>query len=519
MYRDDFVNRLRNEKQIWDFVVIGGGATGASVALDAAARGFSTVLLEQHDFGKGTSSRSTKLVHGGVRYLAQGDVKLVREALRERTRLRNHAPHVVKEMAFVVPCANWRERLWYGMGFKVYDWLAGKSGFRPSRRVSQRECLAAVPTLNPARAAGGVVYSDGQFDDSRLLINLLQTASEQGAAVVNYAKVERVLKNSTGHAIGIACRDLETDASMTVSGRCLINATGPFCDWVRQLDDPDSPPLVAASQGVHLVLPQRFLPGETAVIVPKTSDGRVIFMIPWHDRVLVGTTDTPIDQPVLEPRARQSEIEFLLKTAAEYLTVAPRPEDVLSVFTGIRPLVGSRSKTRTSKLSRDHHIEVSESGMVTITGGKWTTARKMGEVCIDQAIQWAGLESRPCCTANLALHGAPAGETDKSPDSVYGTDAAKINRLTDSDPGLAHCIENAQGLRGADVAWAVRYEMARTVEDVLARRCRLLFLDAQAAAAAAPPVAEIMANELGRDPTWQATQVEQFHQLASQYQL
>ncbi|MCA8985009.1 MAG: glycerol-3-phosphate dehydrogenase/oxidase [Planctomycetaceae bacterium] len=521
MQRTDGIQRLGRQREPWDLLVIGGGATGASILLDAATRGLSAVLLEQHDFGKGTSTRSTKLVHGGVRYLAQGNVSLVREALRERARLRANAPHVVHEMSFLVPCRNLWQQLWYATGFKMYDLLAGRSGFRKARSLRRADCLDAVPTLRPEWAAGGILYSDGQFDDARLLINILQTAQEQGAVPLNYFRVDRILKDNVGRAIGVGCTDQETGQSHEVQARMIINATGPFCDVLRQRDDPQAERVVAASQGIHLVLPARFLPGQTAVIVPKTSDGRVIFMIPWEGHVLIGTTDTPIPEAVLEPRAQAEEVEFLLTTAAQYLTEAPTAGDVLSVFTGIRPLVGkgqgsSSGQVRTARLSRDHTILRSPSGMITITGGKWTTARKMAEDCIDRALEWSGLPSRPCGTVSLRLHGA----TDSTAShSLYGSDAEAIEALARSDSEFSRPLVEGYPLRAAEVIWSVRHEMARTVEDVLARRSRLLFLNAQAALQAAPAVARWMSRELQREENWQQRQLTEFEELVGHYKL
>lgn len=516
MKRAEAVQRLSNTGP-FDFVVIGGGATGASVALDAAARGFKVALLEQHDFGKGTSSRSTKLVHGGVRYLAQGNITLVRDALHERTRLRENAPHVVHEMSFIVPCANRFNQYYFRFGFWLYDWLSGKSGFRKARSISQAECVQRVPTLEPSKTVGGVLYSDGQFDDSRLLLSMLQSAVERGAVVLNYARVEQLVKGDSGKIAAVVVNDLESGLNHRIEARCVINATGPFCDAVRKLDDANSQDMVAASQGVHIVLDRSFLPGDTAVIVPRTSDGRVIFMIPWLGHVLVGTTDTPIEHAELEPRARPEEIEFLLSTAGEYLTKKPRREDILSTFTGIRPLVGKGKGTSTSKLSRDHVIEISDAGLVTITGGKWTTARRMGQDCVDRAVAAAGLESRPCTTFNLALQGS-AGVSTTQPlnaTGVYGSAAAPIDRLAEEEPELAKTLVEGYSLRGAEVLWAVRHEMARTVEDVLARRSRLLFLNVVAAEAAAPQVARIMARELGHDEQWITAQLKSFSEVAS----
>jgi len=502
MQRELALQRILERNTPWDILIIGGGATGASLLLDAATRGFSAILLEQYDFGKGTSSRSTKLVHGGVRYLAQGNISLVREALLERTRLRRNAPHVVQEMSFLVPCRNLWQRIKYGVGFQAYDLLAGRSDFRAARSLGAAACLQAVPTLRPDQAAGGILYSDGQFDDTRLLLDILQTATNQGGTAINYCPVIELRKNSTGQVVGVVAQDAESGQSTPLEARVVINATGPFCDSLRQMDSPHVTPSVAASQGVHLVLPKRFLPGGTAVIVPKTSDGRVIFLIPWYDHVLVGTTDTPLDQPVIEPRAQAQEVQFLLNTAAEYLTQPPTTADILSVFTGIRPLVRPVNAAKphsTARLSRDHSIWRDPSGMITITGGKWTTARKMAEDGIDRAIQWCGLSDRPCQTANLPLVNA-------TNPPVHPTAGPSPHPLVAGYP-----------LSGDDVIWHARHTMARTVEDVLARRSRLLFLNVAAACQAAPAVAELLTQELARDQAWRHEQQEQFQQTAAAF--
>jgi len=525
MDRSESLRRIADAPEhLWDMVVIGGGATGASVALDAASRGYSVVLVERSDFGKGTSSRATKLVHGGVRYLAQGNISLVREALHERTLLRQNAPHVVHELSFVLPCKNIFEKCWYRLGFLVYDWLAGASGFHLALGLTQTDCLKLVPNLSPDRARGGVLYSDGQFDDARLLINILQTATEHGAAVLNYANVEAITKDMHGKVSGVQFRDLETGDSYALPSRCVVNATGPFVDEVRRLDSLANEPMVSASQGVHIVLSKEFLKGHTAVIVPKTSDGRVIFMIPWHDHVVVGTTDTPIERPVEEPRALREEIDFLLSTAGQYLTRQPTQADILSLFTGIRPLVSQKGKGHnTSKLSRDHTIEVTPSGMITITGGKWTTARRMAEDCVNRAASNTKLAYSPCITSTLRIHGYPVSDSDKeTPREMdpYGSDRSELEKLAASDPQLGKPILSEwPSLREAEVVWAVRHEMARTLEDVLARRCRLLFLDTRKAEIAAPAVAEILARELLRGPEWIEQQLTSFHKLLESYRV
>jgi glycerol-3-phosphate dehydrogenase len=505
-----------------DLLVVGGGATGASVLLDAAARGLRVALLERSDFGKGTSSRSTKLVHGGVRYLAQGNIGLVREALHERTLLHQNAPNVVHELSFLVPCSGWWERWWYGMGFWVYGWLAGKSGYRDTISVSAEECLRRIPTLKASRARGGVLYSDGQFDDCRLLVELLQTGVDQGGLVLNYAAVEGLIKDPDGRVRGVHWRDRETGESHSIRARCVVNATGPFCDQVRRMDRSRAEPLVAASQGVHLVLPASFLQGSTALMVPKTSDGRVLFLIPWLGHVVVGTTDTPIPEATLEPTAQEQEIDFLLETAAAYLKRPPTRQDILSVFVGIRPLVRTASVGKsTAKLSRDHTIEIAPSGLITITGGKWTTARHMAEDCVNRAIAVGGLKESPCATRNLRLLGADGplpSAMGSEVESVYGIEPAHGTALLEAEPRLAAYLHPDCALRRADVVWAIRYEMARTVEDVLARRSRVLFLNHALAVHVAPAVAACMAEALGHGPDWVTQQLADFASVATHFQ-
>lgn len=508
----------------WDLVVIGGGATGVGIALDAASRGYSVCLLEQADFGKGTSSRSTKLVHGGVRYLKQGNIALVREALHERSILLENAPHLVRDLPFIIPCANWWEAFFYGTGLWLYDFLAGNSGFGRSERLKRSQVLERIATLDSRRCAAGILYHDGQFDDARLLLSLAQTASAQDACLVNYARVTGLTKSATGQVSGVSWIDLETGTGHESRARVVINATGPFCDGVRRLDDPDAKALVAASQGVHLVLPRSFLPGDTAMMVPKTSDGRVVFLIPWHDRVVLGTTDTPIDHATLEPHAQQAEIDFLLETASQYLLHAPTRADILSVFTGIRPLVTAAEGTHTARLSRDHTISVSPGGLLTITGGKWTTYRHMAEDCVDRAAELGGLERRKSQTRSLRIAGAPtsdapsgSGAAGLKPFKVYGSAQEQIDELVREHPEAGIQLDERLSVNAAMITWAVRSEMARTVEDVLARRTRALFLDARAALSIAPRVARIMAAELGRDAHWEAEQLASFQGTAQAF--
>jgi glycerol-3-phosphate dehydrogenase len=517
--REQFLARVEGRSDPWDFVVIGGGATGAGVAVDAAARGYSVVLFEQSDFGKGTSSRSTKLVHGGVRYLEQGNISLVMEALKERGLLRQNAPHLVGNLPFVVPSYDWWEAPFYGLGLKVYNLLAGKYGFGQSSILSREETLERLPTIRTEGLRGGVVYYDGQFDDARLLINLMQTAAELGAVPLNYVKVVAVTKGEDGTVDGVVARDIESGHEFTAYGNVVINATGPFADSVRRLADPGVDALIAPSQGIHLVFDRSFLPGESAIMVPHTKDGRVMFAIPWHDHTVVGTTDTPLPEPTLEPTARESESAFILETAALYLHTPPARADVLSVFAGIRPLVRTDDSRVTAALSRDHTIHIDASGLLTTAGGKWTTYRHMAEDTVNQAADFAHLQDKPCVTGHLRIHGFHESAETFGGLQLYGSDAPAVQDLARRDPSLAEPLDPALPAIGAQVVWAVRMEMARTVEDVLARRCRALFLNAAAAVRMAPAVASLMARELGRDEEWQRGQIAAFTALARQYRL
>jgi glycerol-3-phosphate dehydrogenase len=516
--REAMLARLEQNQGPWDFVIIGGGATGVGIAVDAASRGYSVLLLEQSDFGKGTSSRSTKLVHGGVRYLEQGNISLVMEALKERGILRQNAPHLVSNLPFVVPNYDWWETPFYGIGLKVYNLLAGKYGFGDSSILSRDETLRRLPTIRTDGLRGGVVYYDGQFDDSRLLINLAQTAAEHGAALLNYAPVTALTTGSDGTVDGVRACDLETGRTFRAGARVVINATGPFADSVRRLADPHATPLIAPSQGIHLVFDKSFLPGESAIMVPHTRDGRVMFAIPWHGHTVVGTTDTPIAEAALEPRALESEIAFVLETAALYLHKAPTRADVLSVFAGVRPLVRTGDSRITAALSRDHTIHIDPSGMLTTAGGKWTTYRHMAEDTVDQAVDFARLPERPCITKGLHVHGYHQGPAT-GPLALYGSDAASILELAQAEPSLGAVLDQALPCTGAQVVWAARSEFARTVEDALARRCRALFLNAAAAIRMAPAAAVLMARELGRDAAWQRAQVAAFIDLAQGYML
>jgi glycerol-3-phosphate dehydrogenase len=517
MKREEMLERATSRRSEWDMIVIGGGATGAGVAVDAASRGYDVLLLEQSDFGKGTSSRSTKLVHGGVRYLEQGNVSLVMEALKERGILRDNAPHLVGDLAFVVPTYEWWESPFYGIGLKVYNLLAGKYGFGPSEILSRNETLARLPTIKTEGLRGGVVYYDGQFDDARLLINLVATAAEQGAVALNYAPVREITRGADGFVSGVSFEDVESSETWRVAARVVINATGAYSDAVRRLAQPGCSPMIAPGQGTHLVFDGSFLPGDSAIMVPHTSDGRVMFAIPWHGHTVVGTTDTPLRDVALEPVAQEQEIAFILSTATLYLEKPPTRRDVLSTFAGIRPLIAARDTSRTASLSREHSLHIDESGLLTIAGGKWTTYRHMAEDCVDQAATLARLRDSPCVTRRLNIHGfLPHAERHRAL-AVYGADAAAVEAIARSDARLAERLHPALPYIGAEVVWAVRAEMARTLDDVLSRRTRALVLNARAALEMSSRVAEIMAAELGRDERWQQRELTAFRELAAGY--
>ncbi len=493
MDRSSNLKIVKARTEPWDIVIIGGGATGSGCALDAASRGYSTLLVEQHDFGKGTSSRSTKLIHGGVRYLRQGNISLVREALRERSILLKNAPHVVRKQAFVIPCYSLWQKVFYGFGMKVYDLLAGRHNIGASRIISREETLRHLPNLKEQNLSGGVLYYDGQFDDTRLLIDILRTANERGAVVLNYAKVAALTKDAEGKINGLEFEDTETGEKFSVAAKCVINATGAFSDPVRKMSDAGAKNIITFAQGIHLVFDRKFLPSDSALMIPKTSDGRVLFCIPWHDHLMVGTTDTAVETAEIEPHALESEIDFILETAAEYLTAKPARDDILSIFAGIRPLVKNASNVKTSSLSRGHDLFVDASGLITITGGKWTTYRRMAEDAVDKAAAITGVAPRKCVTEDLPITGPP--HTDIESERLH--------------PDLPYTQ--------ADVMHAVRFEMARKLEDVLGRRTRALFLNAQAAVEVSRKVAEIMAAELRKDNDWTNTEVASFEDLSSSY--
>ena len=515
MKRHELLQQLDDPGQLWDMIVIGGGATGLGTAVDAAARGYRTLLLEQRDFASGTSSRSTKLIHGGLRYLQLGNLALVRESLHERGLLMRNAPHLVHNLSFIVPLYDWWEGPFYGAGLKLYDLLAGRLGLGPSRRLDRNETLDLLPTIEPNGLRGGIIYHDGQFDDARLALCLARTLEDLGGAPLNYLEATSIEK-SAGRIAGVIARDLESGKEYHLHARVVINATGVYSDAIRRLDDPAIGSIIAPSQGTHLVLERSFLGSESAIMVPHTDDGRVLFAVPWYGRVLIGTTDTPVATALPEPRPLAEEIDFLLTHAARYLTRHPRRSDILSVFAGLRPLVRDSGHGDTASLSRDHVILVSKTGLVTVSGGKWTTYRRMAEDAVDQAETVAGLTARPSITGQLPIHGWQ--ETiENGPWSVYGSDRAEIAELAGQEPSGKVQLHPRLPYRVCQVIWAVRHEYARTVEDVLARRIRALVLDATASMEMAPRVARLMADELGYDDAWQQRQTRDFLSLARGY--
>jgi glycerol-3-phosphate dehydrogenase len=516
--RPENLERLRTTS-VWDLIIIGGGATGLGAAVDAASRGHSCLLLEAHDFAQGTSSRSTKLIHGGVRYLAQGNVSLVREALHERGILLRNAPHLVHNREFVIPAYRWTDIPFYGAGLKLYDLLAGSLGVGHANWISASEVIEQIPTLDPHGLRGGIIYTDGQFDDSRLAITLARTAADQGAALLNHTPVTGFLRNGPRIA-GVTARDSETGEIFEIRARAVINATGVYVDALRRWDDPQTAadPLVTPSRGSHIVLDRSFLPSSAAVLIPHTDDGRVLFAIPWHDHTLVGTTDTPTATLPIEPQPQLGDTRYLIEHIGRYLVRKPTSADVRSTFAGLRPLLRGGAGKSTAKLSREHAVVVSPSGLVTITGGKWTTYRVMASDAVNYAEQAGQLPRRPCVTRTLALHGSqpPQPGTEESL-SVYGSDLPQLMSLLATKPDWEARLHPALPYRVGEIIWSARHEAARTVEDVLARRTRALFLDARAAVEAAPTVARELAKELARDQPWQDAQLAHFRELAKGY--
>lgn len=515
--RQEILNELGSNAQPWDVMIIGGGATGLGAAVEAASRGYRTLLVERFDFAKGTSSRSTKLVHGGVRYLEQLNITLVSDALRERGHMLRNAPHLVHDQQFVVPAYSYASLPYYGFGLKVYEWLSGKLSLGRSEILSAKSTAEKLPGIRRDGLRGGILYHDGQFDDSRYAIALLRTLQDLGGTAINYVEAVGLLE-SGGKVCGIKARDAETGSEFELQAKSVINACGVFVEGTLSMDHHKHNQLVAVSQGTHFVLPQSFLPGNTALMIPKTADGRVLFAIPWHGATIVGTTDESVDSATVEPRPMDSEKNFILEHIQRYFGHAPRSEEILSVWSGLRPLV-KKGHAKTSKLSRDHTILVSPTGLITVTGGKWTTYRRMGFDTINRACEVAALPQATSRTLDLKLHGWTMDGTTGDPawENVYGTDLRAVRALSAGEPALDALIHPRLPFRMREVVWAARYEMARTVEDVLARRTRALFLDARAAIEAAPAVSNLLAAELKQDENWREKQLADFLAVAQGY--
>lgn len=517
MNRQQNFDRLKDKNTVWDLAVIGGGSSGLGVALDAVSRGLSVALFEKSDFAKGTSSRSTKLVHGGVRYLAQGNIGLVREALRERGRLLQNAPHLTRTQSFIIPIYSWWDRFQYTLGLKIYDWLSGSLSLGKSTFISKKETLLRLPPLKKEGLLGGVVYQDGQFDDARLAIHLAQTITDLGGCVLNYTKVTALIKSPEGKICGLNIQEEQSKEIVEIKAKMVVNATGVFADKVLQMDQPEARKTIQPSQGIHLVLDAPFLNGKDALMIPKTKDGRVLFALPWHDKLIVGTTDTLREKAKLEPKALQQEINFILKTAKSYLSTPPRREDVRAIFAGLRPLARPKDgQSKTKEISRSHKILLSASGLLTLTGGKWTTFRKMGEDTVNFFSKVTGLPLTESKSATLKIHSytteLPTGHW-----SSYGSDAEKIQALAAQHPEWQAIIHPNFPHILAEVVWACQEEMALTLEDVLSRRIRMLVLDAQAAVASAPLVASTMAKVLGKNELWIAEELQSFYKISKNY--
>lgn len=513
------MNRIKSlkkisKKKIWDLVIIGGGSSGLGIAVDSASRGYKTLLIEKYDFSKGTSSRSTKLVHGGVRYLQNGDISLVIEALRERGIMRKNAPHLVRDLSFVIPSYDWWNSPFYGIGLKIYDMMSGKLGLGPSTLLKREEIIKLIPNVKKNGLKGGVIYHDGQFDDARMAISLAQTAENHGATLINYFGVEDLIKNNEMIA-GVVARDSIENKTYKIMAKGVINATGVFSDSITNLDIKKSKKTIVPSQGVHIVLDKSFLAGNHAIMVPHTTDGRVLFAVPWNNYVIVGTTDTQIEKSNIEPVPLDEEIKFILKNAGSYMKSAPTFKDIKSVFAGLRPLAAPENNEKASKeISRHHKVTVSTSGLVSILGGKWTTYRKMAEDTVNTARSVAGLQERECITHNLTIHGYDYSSNWENPIHFYGTDIEKIENLCSEGNSS---ISEKFFISKNQIIWSIRNEMAMTLEDVMARRTRCLFLDARESLKIAPKVLEIMAKEMKKKVDWIKNESANFEKVAKNY--
>jgi glycerol-3-phosphate dehydrogenase len=518
MNRRKLVEELKNQPDIiWDLIVIGGGATGLGVAQDAASRGYKTLLLEQSDFAKSTSSRSTKLVHGGVRYMAQGDLLLVMEALHERGLMLKNAPHLTSNQEFVIPVYTFWDVIMYTAGLKFYDLLAGRLSMGKSYFINRDKTLSRLPLLKSKGLKGGVVYHDGQFDDSRMAFALAQSCSEYGGIVLNYFKVSGLVKDDNGRINGVRACDIPSGEEFTLKTKLVINATGVFADEIARMDNPGVKPTIRPSQGVHIVLDKSFLGSDSAIMIPKTTDGRVLFAIPWYNEVVIGTTDTPLDTISLEPVALEKEINFILQTAEDYLIKPPHREDILCIFAGLRPLAADPDNPGSTKeVSRRHKISLSKSGLLTIIGGKWTTYRRMAEETIERAIKAGFLEKSKCITSHLRL-ASPVSNITSERFHIYGDHTIDIEKIISEKPEMGFALDKRLPYTRAEIIWICRNEMPVNIEDILARRTRSLFLNARASADMAPQVADIMAAEFGFDQNWKNDQIDSYNRLIKNY--
>lgn len=518
MNRNDLLTDLQqNKERVWDIIVIGGGATGLGIALDAVTRGYKTLLLEQSDFTKSTSSKSTKLVHGGVRYLAQGDILLVKEALHERGIMLKNAPHLTANQEFVIPVYTLWDVILYFVGLKFYDLLAGRLSLGRSYFINRKETLERLPLLKQEKLKGGIVYHDGQFDDSRFAIALASACVENGGSVLNYFRVNGVEKDEKGKITGVKAENLETGNKYSINTKLVINAAGVFADEILKMDNPEARQTIRPSQGVHIVLDDSFLQSQSAIMIPKTEDGRVLFAIPWYGKVVTGTTDTPLDTISLEPKPLDEEVDFILRTAGKYLVKKPSREDVLCIFAGLRPLAADPDNpSATKEVSRRHKITLSPSGLLSIVGGKWTSYRRMAEETVDRAIKAGILEKRKCITKEFRLFSHdPELHTERL--QIYGNKAVEIEKMICEQPELGEQLNPLLPYTRAEIIWICRNEMPRTIEDMLARRTRSMFLDVKTSVAIAPAVAEIMAEEFRYDTTWKEQQIEEYNKLILNY--
>ena len=513
MNRADSIIKLNKVLQ-WDVVIIGGGASGLGIALDASKRGYKTLLLEKYDFGKGTSSRSTKLIHGGVRYLQNGDITLVIESLKERGILKRNAPHLVQDLSFVIPTYDWWASPFYGIGMKIYDMMAGKLGLGKSEIISKQETEKLIPNVNKKGLRGGVIYHDGQFDDSRMAITLALSADSKKTALLNYCNVEGLIKKD-GEIKGLNFTDSINSKKYQIKSKVVINATGVFAEEIIRMDQPKIEKMIQPSQGVHIVLERRFLKSKHAILIPQTSDGRVLFAVPWKNYVVVGTTDTQVKKASEEPKALKEEVDFILKNAGKYMSVKPKKDDIKSVFAGLRPLAATSNKQSTKEVSRSHKIDISPSGLISVLGGKWTTYRKIAEDALDKAISINKLKKKKCKTERTKLFGFKRNVSWSDPMHVYGSLKKKVESLGGINDNKS--LSNKFYISNNIIEWSIIHEMALTVEDILARRTRCVFLDSKESKRIAPIVAQKMADVLGEDDKWIDAELKKFNKLIKNY--